>query len=296
MKYIKGFEEVILESSIGSENIRNKYYSDIDKHIFYKIVNLDPTSIRKKDFSKPGKYTKWLLSQYKKNILSDQLLENDSFTKELKYYLLIFSTGWFKSKFKKEWKEIVYDDDGYEKEVSVSKDIYQYGLSEFVALLRKKVSGYEVETEKSKFDIVYSDSKVDILVPINFAASYETAKNTEWCSQQKSGFDMWNKMAILFRIIPKDNTYDKLKITWGRGEINKSWQIACSKYPEIMGYTSPFEVVDGVETWEKSKERKDKQDTTQKWIENSKEISKTMSLLSPEAKHYIEEFHKKNKI
>ena len=62
----KNFSDIILEKSIGSEEIRNKWYSEMDKKVFYKLVNLDPTSIRKKDFSKPGKYTKWLISMYKK--------------------------------------------------------------------------------------------------------------------------------------------------------------------------------------------------------------------------------------
>ena len=49
----KNFSEIILEKSIGSEEIRKKWYSDLDKKEFYKLVNIDPTSIRKKDFSKP---------------------------------------------------------------------------------------------------------------------------------------------------------------------------------------------------------------------------------------------------
>jgi hypothetical protein len=60
------FSGLLLEKSIGSEEIRKKWYPDLDKKIFYKLVNLDPTSVRKKEFSKPGKYTKWLISMYKK--------------------------------------------------------------------------------------------------------------------------------------------------------------------------------------------------------------------------------------
>ena len=56
----------IFEKSIGSEEIRKKWYSDLDKKTFYKLVNIDPTSVRKKEFSKPGKYVKWLITQYKK--------------------------------------------------------------------------------------------------------------------------------------------------------------------------------------------------------------------------------------
>jgi hypothetical protein len=35
---------------------------------------------------------------------------------------------------------------------------------------------YELQTEELKYDIVYSDDKLDVLIPINFTASYELAK------------------------------------------------------------------------------------------------------------------------
>jgi hypothetical protein len=47
MKHLFNIEEFIVEKSIGSESIRMKYYSDLPKHVFYSIVNLDPTSVRK---------------------------------------------------------------------------------------------------------------------------------------------------------------------------------------------------------------------------------------------------------
>ena len=73
----KNFSEIILEKSIGSEEIRNKWYPDLDKKIFYKLVNLDPTSIRKKDFSKPGKYVKWLINMYKKWSIKEYYNKNE---------------------------------------------------------------------------------------------------------------------------------------------------------------------------------------------------------------------------
>ena len=38
----------LFEASIGSENIRKKWYPKIPKKLFYTIINLDPTSVRKK--------------------------------------------------------------------------------------------------------------------------------------------------------------------------------------------------------------------------------------------------------
>lgn len=101
------FSGLLLEKSIGSEEIRKKWYPDLDKKIFYKLVNLDPTSVRKKEFSKPGKYTKWLISMYKKMKSQDYFESDDSdldryFNSDLVFMLFVFSTGWYRSKVKKE--------------------------------------------------------------------------------------------------------------------------------------------------------------------------------------------------
>ena len=81
-RIIKSFKQ-IFEKSIGSEEIRKKWYSDLPKKTFYSLVNIDPTSVRKKDFSKPGKYSKWLIREYKKGNLNDNLLEDNEFCKKL---------------------------------------------------------------------------------------------------------------------------------------------------------------------------------------------------------------------
>jgi hypothetical protein len=76
LKFIE-FDTPLLEKSIGSEEIRKKWYPNLDKKIFYKLVNIDPTSVRKKDFSKPGKYTKWIIAMYKK-MNEQNYFEDDS--------------------------------------------------------------------------------------------------------------------------------------------------------------------------------------------------------------------------
>lgn len=228
---------ILEEKTLGSENIRSKYYSDIDKHIFYKIVNIDPTSVRKKEFSKPGKYVKWLLMQYKTKNLTDELLNDKDYIERLNYYLFIFSTQWFKNKVKKEQYYLSGE------LLGPSGDIFKYGktygLSHFVRLMKEYRGEYEKETEQSKFEFLYEDDKVTILIPLNFSASYEISKNTDWCTKHLNGFSMWSQVAILYRIIPKDKNCEMLKLTWNRkGE--SRWYIAGTKYPEILGYGNPF--------------------------------------------------------
>lgn len=280
--------EFIVEKSIGSEETRMKWYSDMDKKLFYKIVNIDPTSVRKKDFSKLGKYSKWLLIQYKKGKL-DSVLNDKDLIDELNYFLFIFSTKWFVSKCL-----TAFHYGGITTKSYKDIDILKYDFDRFINKMIKYVNQYKEETEDSKFDVVFSDEKVSVLVPLNFTASYETAKNTQWCSQTFSGYSMWNSMAILFRIIPKEKVYDKLKLTWERGGNSSGrWMLACSKYPEIVGYDLPFEktFTDGktVDNWEKlCINKKGDSDSLDKNID---EIQKTMYLLSEQAKDCIMEYY-----
>lgn len=233
------YKDFLIEKSIGSENIRNKYYNNLTKSEFYNIINIDPTSVRKKDFSKPGKYSKWMLKEYIKGDYNEYF-KDDDFTKSLNYKLFIFSTGWFKSKVNKTSFYI-----GGTINKTIENDINKFNLIEFYNYIDKYIEEYKEITEDSKYDVIYSNKLYDIVVPLNFTASYETAKNTDWCSKTYSGFSQWNKISILFRILPKDDKYDKLKITW-----SKKYEIvyfACSKYPEIQVKSNkPFDEFNNV--------------------------------------------------
>ena len=291
------FNDIILEKSIGSEEIRKKWYPDLDKKLFYKLVNLDPTSVRKKDFSKPGKYVKWLIMQYKRMVQEDQQMEewkrrvfnihnnldfqfDQWFDKELNFFLFVFSTGWYKARYN-------------------LTDILKFkSLEDFKSHIKFRVlERYKAETDNAKYDIVFSDDNVDILIPINFTASRETAENTDWCSKSYSGFSLWNRRALLFRIIPKDKKLDKLKLTWEKND--NRWYLACSKYPEIDGDGFLFEVVDGEERWKQvlNDYRNDKdldQNNTYvvKFLDNLRHIEQTMGLLSDDAKKAITNYYK----
>ena len=296
------FSGLLLEKSIGREEIRKKWYSDLDKKIFYKLVNLDPTSVRKKEFSKPGKYTKWLISMYKK-MKADIYYEIEKeeefdryFDSDLNFKLFIFSTGWYRSKVRKESFYL-----GGQLNKTLENDILKFkSLHDFENHMSKIQEEYKIQTEEAKYDIVFSDDKVDILIPINFTASAETAKNTEWCSQSYIGYSMWNKMSLLFRILPKDNKYDKLKLTWTKKERSpsKKWYIACSKYPEIGGDGIPFDIIDGKESWQEridymNEIYNDEKSSSVKWRENAKNIEMTMRLLSDKAKETIIKYYEK---
>ena len=155
------FSSPLLEKSIGSEEIRNKWYSDLDKKIFYKLVNLDPTSVRKKDFSKPGKYVKWLINMYKKESKSEYFDFDREFDSDLNFKLFVFSTGWYASKVKKESFYL-----GGELNKTIENDIFKFPtLRDFERDIYKYQDEYRKETEDAKYDVVFSDDKVDVLIP-----------------------------------------------------------------------------------------------------------------------------------
>lgn len=299
MIYLDNYQ-IFEEKSIGSEEIRNKWYSDIPKDLFYKAVNIDPTSVRKKDFSKPGKYVKWILNCIKK-IINDSSYDNirnhnpdylDYFLDErLNFCLFIFSTGWFKSinttKF--------YLSGEMTTTYNNPNDIFKYkSISNFVSKIGKLKDRYKSETEEAKYDVVYSDENVKILVPLNFTGSFETAKNTQWCSQSYYGYSMWNQAAILYRILPKIDGYDKLKLTWVRQD--GRWYLACSKYPEITGSKSPFDLVNGIENWKsKLDENINAYNNRPDIVDLLKQIDKTMSLLTKESKDFIVNYYNNKK-
>jgi hypothetical protein len=272
---IFNYTEFILEKTIGSEAIRLKHYSDIKKDIFYRLFKVDPTSVRKKDFSKPGKYFKWIMVQYKKGNFEN--VEDEYLLVDMNLTLFIFSTNWFRVK---------------AKEDNVNLDIMTYpNAIKFMSMMDPYVEKYKTETDSAQFETVFSDDKVDVMIPMNFTASWEISKNTEWCTSSRPSFDMWSDTSILFRIIPKNKEYDILKLTWAR-EAEK-WYIACSKYPEISGSGNPFYDKYG---WEYEIGLRDVEHKhNEKWIENSQKIKETMSLLSDEAKNIITEYRNKIK-
>jgi len=82
--------------------------------------------------------------------------------------------------------------------------------------------------------------------------------------------------------VPKDTNCDKLKITWCKN--NGDWYIACSRYPEIRGSGSPFDMIDNVEKWEIECIKMN----SEKGRKNSIDIKKTMSIVSNKSKKIID--------
>jgi hypothetical protein len=268
---MKKYYDFIIEKSLGSEDIRLKHYDHLEKRKYYQIINIDPTTVTKKDFTKPGKYTKWLLYQYNIGLLSDNLLEDKTYTTALTDYLFVFSTNWYA---RLVGKNAIYI--GGERNNIMINDINKFSLSNFMSKMVSVRDEYLIESEGAKYDVIYSDDKVDVYVPLNFTASKESSLNTQWCSQSFGGFSNWNKMAILFRIIPKDKALDKVKFTY---QYNDRWFIAGPKYPELMGEGNPFTLDGEFPHWKNIKDKfyMDSYDNDKPKYDK---IEKTMNLLT----------------
>lgn len=284
------FSDNLLEGSIGSEAIRNKWYPDLDKRTFYKLVNFDPTSVRKENFSKPGKHVKWLIKMYKDLVLKlDEDFEFEKyFDGNLNFYLFLFSTGWYKSKVEK--NRISGNPE------SIENDIFKFkSIIDFESHMSRIREEYLKETENAKFDTVFSDDKIDILIPINYTASAEISKNTEWCTRYYITYLIHSKVSLMFRVLPKLQGYDKMKLTWHKKKSSDEeiWTVSSSRYPEFYGKGDPFKI--DPKTGKENLESVLSNDyfNSSKPQERIKEIRKTLSLLSKEAKESISEYYEK---
>lgn len=284
----------LFESSIGSEEIRKKWYSKIPKKVFYEIINIDPTSVRKKEFSKPGKFSKWLLMKMidrETNNLSESgeyFLKNEK--EKLSFFLFIFNSGWYR---------LVCTE-------ATMRDILQFkNINDFMKYMQDFEKSYTLET-KSKYDFIYADNKVNIVVPLNFTASFETAKYTDWCTKNIKAWNFWSSVAILFRILPKSKSYSKVKLSWKLTQ-PYSWTLASEKYPEISGTGNPFSIEDGQENWKTTLDntiKRSLEDSAQlfslwtqqgykedeipkKDFKNYEQLERTMGILSDDVKKQI---------
>ena len=91
---MKNYLKFILEKKVNKldpEEIYDKYYTDIEKDIFYQIIQADPTSYVRGELY-VGNYSKWLLQMFK-----DKKLELEDLEKVTKY---IITHKKFKHKYK----------------------------------------------------------------------------------------------------------------------------------------------------------------------------------------------------
>lgn len=155
-----------------SAPIYKKYYSNIDKQIFDKILKSDPTYIAKDN--KMGIYTKWLLKLYttKKLLLEDLYKAGE--------YLKTFNIIKHRLDLNK-------------------RDILNYsGLPELYKTISPFIEDtiFESEYERKiagEFKEVFRNDKYRIIIPLTLKASQYFGRSTAWCTTHSTNFDMYTK-------------------------------------------------------------------------------------------------------
>lgn len=220
------------------EDIKKKWYQDIDDKLFLLIAHLDPTSIiKKRNVVKLGMYCKWLFVMYRKKQFEEliRITENieifktkrklsDNVKKELFDSIFMYHY-WYKRK---------------HKLIDKDKNIFNYNLLEFVKRFsyvdkEEKVLFEKYHNQKGKVGLIYEDENIVILEPLDFIACYHLSKKTQWCTKSENSYKYWSTNHILLRFIVK-KTKEIFRLTWSL-ERDDKWSWSTPVYPEYDQYT-----------------------------------------------------------
>jgi hypothetical protein len=193
MKHIKYFHEFINEAVSDIESIYQKYYSDMDRVVYDKIVEADPTTVMKDN--KQGVYVKWLIKLFKNNKLKLEDLYKAT------EYLTAFNM--FKHKIVN--KDIMF----YQSLPDLFKVVEPF--------LEKEETVFANDEEKrlaGQFKVVYTDAEYRIIIPFTLNASKYFGRDTQWCTLNTDMFKKYTKkqsdditpynLYILYTENPKD--------------------------------------------------------------------------------------------
>lgn len=171
------------------DDIYVKYYSDIDREIFNKIVSSDPTWREDKP-NKMGKFGKWLLKLWvNKKLMLEDLYKA---TEYLSYFVK------------------------YNNRIEV-KDINKYhSLPELYNIVKVFMDNPEIATSNSDevrrikegADKVFENGEWLVIVPHTKEASCYYGKGTQWCTaaeQSNNMFDHYNSQGNLYINIRKSD-------------------------------------------------------------------------------------------
>ncbi len=172
MKHLIYFEDYLTESVLNIDTIYNKYYSNIEKDIFDKIIESDPTTIVKD--SKMGVYCKWLLKLYANNKLKLEDLYKAT------QYLSAFHQ--FKHKI-------------HQKDINFYKSLPEL-FKVVEPFLEKEDVSFENDEERKlagQFKEVFRNDAYRIIIPLTLKASQYFGQGTEWCTTNTDMFKKYTK-------------------------------------------------------------------------------------------------------
>ena len=201
-KYASLLCEQLLIEAMSLQDIKQKWYPNIEDDIFLQIVQSDPT-YKQESSNKMGQYGKWLLNLYKQgNLKTEDLYKATK-------YLEVFDKA-------KRMKRLDITDINKFKTLP---DLYNV-VKQFMANENTSAE-YNNSTElvsqrdrerqtQSEAEKVYESNNWLIIVPHTKEAAIKYGKNTEWCTAATGSynyFDYYNKQGNLYILISKFNRH-----------------------------------------------------------------------------------------
>ena len=174
----------ILLEAMNVQDIYAMYYSDLDRNLYNKVVQADPTF----DGQKMGKYTKWLLGLVRR----DRLTEGD--ISEAKNLLEVF--------------------DRYKNRLEVRDVTRLQSMRDLYDVVKPYMNGDKATSKsdekrqaKSGAEKVYEDDEWIVVIPHTEEASKLYGKGTKWCTaaDHANMFDYYNDQGNLYVNIKKKN-------------------------------------------------------------------------------------------
>lgn len=181
----------MLSEAASIQDIHAKYYSDIPDKDFNAIIQADPTWKSDKP-DKMGKFGKWILNLYKKNLVKveDLYKVKEDLTLFVKYYNRI------------EDKDINH----YQDTHSLASAVEPFREAQDKGEEMATSNSDEVRKAKAGAKKVYEDGQWLVLNPTTKEAAIYYGKNTRWCTAATSSnnmFDQYNDEGPLYIIIDK---------------------------------------------------------------------------------------------
>jgi len=201
MKLIETIYELLIEAA--PEQIYQKFYSDIDRDMFIRIISLDPASKvdgnKEGDIKKIGKYSKLLLKMFKEGNLKPE-----DFPKAKDYLTLVYK------------HQVPVDMNAIKSLGDLFTKVEKYYSSE-----TSNVYDLIGLLSKDEYEVLLSGEKWIIYTPKSEKAAAYLGTGTEWCTawgpystntnyrDRKNHFSHHNGRGSLYVMINRENPTDK---------------------------------------------------------------------------------------
>jgi hypothetical protein len=213
---------VILEAT--ADEIKTKYYPNINYDIFNQIINSDKVTSNLKK-GKVGKYAKWLLKLYSNDELN--LIDLDIVEK----YLPIFDKLLKANKLEK----------NNINHYNSLEDMHSV-VSDYLDNNKNISKGDEIKRIKKSVKKIYEDNRFIVIEPLTKESSCHYGKSTKWCTSQYTSdkFETYTSRGPLYVIMDKSKRnyvgdYVKYLIHFQDGEYkdDSNKNVSFKQNPEI---------------------------------------------------------------